>query len=421
MFFKHPLNLIVFSYFVLIGITWVGGTAGEGISGRLAAADILGLVLVSIAFLKVMILRSGKIFLPASYKLYIIFLLVLTVGVFLSDRPELGLLEVLVHLYIFFISLSLLNIFKASEGTLDFSDLLGFILFSGFVLAFIALTQFLVFPNLFQSSFGGLSGTFRNTGQAGSFFALFLALIVPGFLSGLLRPTVLNYVMATVILVALILTFKRAAWIGFLLGVVGLLFIMSFSFSVRDKKIALYFLLASFLVAPIGLAGFFYAQDEVDGVSWRFESKINAEAGTEFVEGFFADNLEASMKAFSNDPLLGAGAANIAGVYTEKYEIHSTYLKIIGTTGILGSITYLFFMLWFSADVFNTGRLNNIYAQYLRYFFPFFLGLMVSWSYTYHLRKREFWVAFALVAFCSYLAKRENKVDVAGCKDMQDY
>lgn len=409
MFFKHLLKLTVFIYFILSGVTWVGGAAGEGISGRVAAADILGLLLILVAFASVMISRSGMLFLPTSYKIYIIFLIILAIGVFFSGKPQLGLLEVLVHIYIFLVSLAMLNLFKISEDSFGFSDLLNFILQSGFILASIALIQFFVFPSLFASSFGGLSGTFRNTGQAGSFFALFLALIVPGFLSGFLKPSLRNYLMAAVVLVALILTFKRAAWIGFLIGIFGLFFIISFSTSIRDKKIAVYFLLVSILIIPIGFAGFFYAKDKVDGVSWRFQSKINTEAGSEFIDGFFADNLQASMKAFSDDPLIGVGAANVAGVYTEKYEIHSTYLKIIGTTGVLGSFAYLLFMFWFSLDVFKTSRLNNMYSQYLRYFFPFFLGLIVSWSYTYHLRKREFWVAFALIVFCSYLAKKESK------------
>lgn len=407
MLLNKSLKLIIFFYFVLSGVTWVSGETGDGILGRLAIADLIGLLITVIALTQVISSRAGRLTLPAHYANYIFFLLVFILGVLFSKRPELGLMELLVHVYIFWVSVSLLNLFVCDKNNLDFSYLLQTFIFSGFILAFVGLLQFLFLPNLFQTSFGGLSGTFRNTGQAGSFFGLFLALIVPGFLSGLIRPSLLNCLMTIVIAVALILTFKRAAWIGLMIGILGLLLLVSLSSSLRDKKIFFYVGVSLIAMIPIGFAGLMYAKSEVEGVSWRFKSKINAEAGTEFVDGFFADNLEASLNAFTDAPLIGVGAANVAGVYTEKYEIHSTYLKILATTGVIGSLAYIIFMSKIAWDIWKSRRFGGAYGQYLKYFFPFFVGLAVSWSYTYHLRKREFWIALALVSFCVYLSRKK--------------
>ncbi|MEP3562925.1 MAG: O-antigen ligase family protein [Marinobacter sp.] len=412
MFSRYSLRALIFLYFLLAGVTWVSGSAGQGILGRVALADVLGLLIVFFALLVVFKTRKGMVIVPTPFRLYMPFFLVLVLSVVFSDYPEKGLIEVLVHLYIFIVSLSLFVIFVQSKNLLSFEDILGLILGSGAVLSAIGLVQFLFLPNLFQGAFGGLSGTFRNTGQAGAFFALYIGIIVPGFLAGLIRPSLRNFILLLVIVLALILTFKRAAWIGLLIGFVLLVLRMSFSRSARDKKFAAYGLILIFVLAPVVLGVFSWAIENVNGMAWRFQSKISQDAGEDFIEGFFMENVHAMWLALVDNPIFGAGAANVAGVYTTKYEIHSTYMKIVATTGLVGTAFYLVFMSGFSVSMLKVGSLRNKYSEYLRYVFPFFVGMVVSWAYTYHLRKREFWIFFAVVCFCLYLSRRVSRNEI---------
>lgn len=404
MFFKKIIISLLFLYFFSAGITWVEGEVGSGISGRVTLADIIGVFLILLAFFQVINKSNKKLFMPSEYKWYFPVLFFLFVSMMFSAKPLVGLFEILVHLYIFFISLSLVNIFKNNESEELFQYLLLIILYSGGALAAIGLLQFFVFPSLFLGVDGGLSGTFRNTGQAGAFFSTYLAILIPGFLSGLIKSKIRNYLILTMILMALLFTFKRAAQIGFIIGAILLVFKLLRSSSVRDKKIGAYVIIVTAIVIPLGLLLFYWGVENISGMSWRVSKKLSSNSVQNFTEGFFADNIYSAWIAFFDKPLIGVGPANVAGVYTLKYEIHSTYMKILATTGIIGSILYIVFMLVFLIKLIKTRPVND-YGRYLNYFLPFYFGLIVSWSYTYHLRKREFWILFAIISFSIFLYK----------------
>ena len=88
----------------------------------------------------------------------------------------------------------------------------------------------------------------------------------------------------------------------------------------------------------------------------------------------------------------------------ERHEVHSTYLKIIGETGLLGIVPYLLFLFFtlsmlFSKKIFvqESSGIHPWFA-FLMELRPFVIGWLISWGYTYHLRKREFWIAFAMIS-----------------------
>lgn len=411
MFFNKAIIGLLFLYFFSAGITWVEGEAGSGISGRVTFADIIGVLLIVLACFQVLTKNRAALFIPSEYKWYVPFLFILIVSMIFSAKPLVGLLEILVHFYIFVVSLFLINIFKNNASGDLFEKLLLLILYSGGALAAIGLLQFFVLPSLFLGVHGGLSGTFRNTGQAGAFFSTYLAVLIPGFLTGLIKPRIRNYFILTIILMALLFTFKRSAQIGFIVGAALIVLKLLRSSSIRDKKIGAYVFMAVALLTPLGLVLFYWGIENISGMAWRFSNKVNANTIQSFSEGFLAENLNGMWKAFTDKPLFGVGPANVAGVYTLKYELHSTYMKIIATTGLVGTLAYVLFMLSFFINIFKA-RSVNVYGRYLSYFFPLYIGLVISWAYTYHLRKREFWILFAIISFALFLYKNEHKSGV---------
>ena len=236
-----------------------------------------------------------------------------------------------------------------------------------------------------------------------------LAIGIPALLSGLIRPTAINWFGAFLIVAALVFTGKRAALIGAVLGVAGAGFAAIADGGLRGRKNLIF---AIALAVPLGLVllqGFGRAITQVEGFAARTGRKFNNNTAADFSSGFLAENIEVTTAAFDASPIFGVGLGNVAGRYSERLEIHSTYLSIVGTSGLLGVLAYLFFALM----VLVPGKERNPssrYTHFLRWHLPFLLGLFATWGYTYHLRKREFWVLLLILA----MARHQSRVGSQG-------
>ena len=113
--------------------------------------------------------------------------------------------------------------------------------------------------------------------------------------------------------------------------------------------------------------------------------------------------------AFEDRPFIGSGIGAFHGVYS-THEVHSTYLKMLGETGLIGTMGYILFMI-FLLRLFKIGKYKkeNPFSDYIMTMLPFLLGCLLSWSYTYHLRKREFWIMVSVLVIANYCAKNYNK------------
>ncbi|WP_063454443.1 O-antigen ligase family protein [Acinetobacter johnsonii] len=389
---------------ILSGITWTEGEGG--VASRLTYADIFGVCIVIYSLFLILINKNIILF-PRVYKSYLPFLALMLISSIFSFKYEKAIFEYIVHVFIFVVSLSLINIAYYSKN-IDLSKVFTSILYGSSIIAIVGLLHFFVFPNWFHGTEGGLSGTFRNTGQAGAYFGLFLAILLPAFLSAKLKATPLNIFLFLTLVLALIFTFKRAALLGFFSGLFFLMIVTSFSLDKHDKKISIY--CASLFLLFMMIISFFlsWGLENIPGMENRVESKFNEDTVEDFKDGFFAENLRVMISAFWDKPILGVGFGNISGVYSEVYEIHSSYMSIIAAGGILGSFSYLYFMYTFFNDVKNK-YINGSYKKYLYYFLPFFIGLIISWGYTYHLRKREFWILFMLISLVVLIGKKMSK------------
>ena len=142
-------------------------------------------------------------------------------------------------------------------------------------------------------------------------------------------------------------------------------------------------------------------------IETRITNNLNDENDLE--DGFIAKNLKEALTVFNEHPLTGSGIGGFQGVYA-YHEVHSTYFKIIGETGLTGVIAYFVFLILLVFNLLGLSREKNEnpYADFLWNLKPFLYGCMVSWFYTYHLRKREFWILFAIIGIASYLRKNTS-------------
>ena len=134
-----------------------------------------------------------------------------------------------------------------------------------------------------------------------------------------------------------------AAYIGFGVG---------FSFPFNEKK--LQNILISLVVGLVLLIVVkelpIIAPDVHTRIVGKYETRLagtlEGESGLTDEEGFFRDNISKSIAAFSDNPITGTGIGAFGGSHYGRHEVHSTYFKMIGETGIIGTIAYIIFMIF---------------------------------------------------------------------------
>ncbi|MEW4449568.1 O-antigen ligase family protein [Qipengyuania sp. JC766] len=388
----------------MAAFTTVEGEAGQGVAGRVIEADLLALGLFLPAFL-----MSGRIRLEANFWFYLAFMGMMLASLLLATRPGDGIIEYVVHLFNFVVGIALFNL-CVNARDFSLSDVLYAFFYAAAVVAVLCLLQFFVFPNWFGGrQVGGLVGTFRNTGQAGTYFGTALAVLLPAMVVGLIRRSAFNVMAMLLIVMCLVLTVKRAALLGFSVGLVGLLLAAALTGSLEDRRRNLTFFVIALVLTPVVFQIYDFAVQNVSGLESRFERKVTNFSVDEFMTKFFGENSAAALRAFQDRPLLGVGPNNIVGEYTEKYEIHSTPLSILSSTGILGFLVYLLFLGHLLWTIWKAGAGRLMENRFMRLAFPMVCGLIVSWGYTYHVRKREFWIAYAVIMFGAFLIKRYQR------------
>jgi O-antigen ligase len=200
----------------------------------------------------------------------------------------------------------------------------------------------------------------------------------------------------------LFLTGKMAAYIGFGIG-----FLLSLLMR-RNYKTFLISLVVGLILFVVIQELPKIAPDINSRISYKYETRLagtlEGESGLTDEEGFIQNNLSKAMTAFRDNPISGTGIGAFGGGHYDKYEVHSTYFKMIGETGIIGSIAYIIFMIFFMKKL-RYKKHKDMFSEFLYFVLPFIIGCLVSWAYTYHMRKREFWIMFAIIFIADYFAK----------------
>jgi O-antigen ligase len=391
------MKWLLFVYFCLSGVTWVAGKAGAGISGRVALPDVTMLVLILVLLLR----NGGSLYLPRLVLAGGVLMLAFGPGILVSQDPSSSLVEWMVHVF------GLLGFFViynfAARGNLDQRlDVLTLWVRGGVVLAFIGFYDLAAatigLPGLAASlgqaptAQGGLVGTFRNTGQAGTFFVTVLTTAIPLYRVSTGRRRQEMVIWSAVLVLATVLTVKRSALVALVLGMF-LLLLSERSWRGRMRTLAV-----SGAAVAIVVPAFLWLQAASPQFRWRLESKITSSVAADRLTTFADQNVEATLNAFMERPITGVGAGGVAGIYTAKYEIHSTYLSVLTSAGVLGALAYVWFMVVLFRSCTRPRNGDPRARAFARATFPLMLALMAMYAYTYHLRKREFWVVSALSA-----------------------
>lgn len=387
--------------------SFITQTFGEGgILSRITVADMFG----TVAF--IVFIGLNKFYSSSGYRAAFFIVFAFAIGLFQTASLGQTLTELLVLLFLVFSSIMTYSVYRTPEG---FIQLINLVVYTSLITSFFGFYGFVAMatglPNIFPGRAAGeiMSG-FRNAGQAGAFILVFLTILMPFNFSTATqlltkRQKLLLNIAIYSLIIFLFLTAKIAAYIGFAFCII---------FSAAQRRKYGYVFLILIVSGVIALLW-----ENLDSIAPAVYTRINAKIETRITnnlndendldDSFIAKNFGEAIDVFVEHPITGAGIGGFQGVYA-KHEVHSTYFKIIGETGTAGVIAYLLFIILLVSNFLGLSKEKKIspYADFLWNLKPFFFGCMVSWFYTYHLRKREFWIMFAVIAIASYLRKNTS-------------
>ncbi|MFM2049025.1 MAG: hypothetical protein RI955_1573 [Bacteroidota bacterium] len=388
----------------------IGGD--DGLFSRIIVADIFG----ALAILTYLLYGKRYISSPRVTSGWIL-IASFALGILWSYEPLKSSFEVIILLFLLLIYSTIISHYNSPSR---FNKLIIAFAWASLLGALIGLYDSFIgghgLPRIFPERARGeaLSG-FRNAGQAGAYMLISIIVLFAFYNSKLFFE--LNRKQKNLIRCSLLFSFlffittgKIAAYIGFVVS------FLSYFIYKRNAKV-----LIGTAIVTIAITFVLINLENISPIIYnRLEQKVQTRIvepyeGKENNAGskFLKSNYSGALESFNDNPITASGIGGFMGRYG-RYEVHSTYLKIIGETGLVGIVGYLIFMFYFLRLFFVSSKIDkaNPYASFIKELAPLIIGCVVSWGYTYHLRKREFWIMYAIVYIAFRLMKRWDKKEM---------
>lgn len=373
------------------------------IVSRMTISDIFGLLAIALFSINTVINKSWKNTIPRMYKLGAVVVVCLALSFFTSLSPKSTIFEVLILSYLVLLSYVVYEVYKSKITT--FIALLTTVSFFTFAIGFYDifaanLNWKTIFPSVNLNQVGS---SFRYFGQAANYSFTMLTLLIPLKYTALTDAYSLKqkiFLNATIVLGILFLfsTGRISILLSFFMSVV--LFVLY----VRKKQIIKETSYIIISLATFILIGIYTLPNLVSNVIDRFEQRISHRETGNLATDFIVDNFKNSFVSFFDNPIFGSGLGGFVNHYSQ-YEIHGTYFKMLGETGLIGLLGYLLFIITFVKICLKSK------SKFFYYFLPFLMGSLVSWGYNYHLRKKEFWILLAFLMMLEFINKKKAELE----------
>jgi len=351
------MNLIKFLLFGTIVSTIFGelGRYPFGASGlAISIVDIL-VLLTNSCFWIWLIETQQTIYFPKSFKWLVGFWgvglvsLIYSLTLFSTSEVITGSLYLVRFIFCSSLFLITYNLFKTEN--LNLKTLLQIIIDTGVTFAIIGIFQLMFFPDFefltvfgYDPHIGRLTSTFLDPNYAGLYLCLILGLIIYKLKTD---KSLVMWLMGTITLVSIILTYSRSAYLMLGVTLVGFILIYWEQISIKTKLVG--GILAILLIV---------------GLTVLFPRILDRIQGGLTVDRSASERLESwnnGWEIFKISPKIGVGFNNIRiaqqnldllKVYSAEGGhsgggVDSSLLVVLSTTGIIGLIIYLIF--WFKS------------------------------------------------------------------------
>ena len=369
------------------------------IVSRMTISDVFGGLAIVLFVMIKLSKKSKKTFFPLIYKLSFLVCFGFLMSVITSLNVRSTIFETLIVLYLILLSYVLFELFKKSIK--QFSYLLTI---TCFFMSMIGLYDLVAVNNNWITVFENPSARhatsgFRYFAQAGNYSFTMLTIFIPLLYSEIdisLSKEFKIFLSVTIVLTVLFMIGSGAISIIISFGL-GVVFFLIQNYKNKMLRIHLSLLLTSIFVFFMGIC--FFANKFYQNILHRVESRVTKRNMETPDASFIVENFNNSIQAFKDNVFFGTGLGGFVNNYSE-FEIHGTYLKMLGETGVIGLVFYVVFLVFFIRMIVRSKE------SFLTLFIPFLIASLISWSYNYHFRKKEFWI---LLAFLMIVGEKNKK------------
>jgi len=255
-------------------------------------------------------------------------------------------------------------------------------------------------PSWFYSHARKLTATFKYPNQLANFVALFVPWLWGESMRADSTRRRLWYSLG--LFLALVEVLATGSRTGTVVALVGLALSVGWSVLQGQRRswiVGGSLLVGAMLVNWISHSSFRVIRRSLTGISAVFTGQVT--------DAFRYHNWHLALDLFAQHILKGYGIANIAVDY--GYEIHNTYLAVLADMGILGTLAFIFLVLYVTYLAWENVRWARVVPEWRGMAQGLLLGLLGELLFaTQHLiyRERHLWVWFAFVVALHAALKR---------------
>lgn len=311
-------------------------------SNRTATTVSLAMTIAATFFITIGKIKSSRFYIPTITIWYLIFFTFAELSAAWAYTPQAAAFSYIKQMI--FILVLCFGICQYIDTTVDFERILSIFLLSSLCLFF---SEAIAYPWSSMSS-GKTFGSIVSGLNANSFSFLMMSAAIIAFYKGYIKNKKLWYFPVLIYIASCFLSGSRKSTV---MGLVGILFIILFSFG-RPHRFF------HFFIALISAALIIWASLKIDFlyeiIGKRFESMLNyyinpGQTKTDSSLLYRAYFINFAKQLFREKPIFGQGFNNFSTIlYTESdtnimYYAHNNYWEILSDLGLVGFIIYYWF------------------------------------------------------------------------------
>jgi O-antigen ligase len=232
-----------------------------------------------------------------------------------------------------------------------------------------------------------LIGLFKDPNVLGPFI---IPLALYYFEKFYYKKTILkNTILFSFMSIGVFLSFSRAAWLSYFIGV----FFIVFLYSIKNKNVYNWKTILFLFLLVLIIVFLFMSNIKIG--SFSFNDFLKSRIGIKSYDRMRFASQDRAFDMIYMSRLFGIGPGNYE--FVSGFSAHSTFLRYIGERGFFGIITFIYFLIFIfykSLKLLNTNK-TFLIASYIGIIFNSFFVDTLHW--------RHMWVLFALILALSNL------------------
>jgi len=261
-------------------------------------------------------------------------------------------------------------------------------------------------------------GPFRNRAHMASYMltAFWMALVYSQWPTLGSRAKLMAYSGVGMTLYAVAVSGRRSVYLSLLVGLLslGVIFLIA-SHSKRWRLVVAGFFIMGVIYAmyqfgPRYLPQLEFFQDRVSMIDDRLGAALTISEDEAIEKGFFALQREGVRNAFLAHPIVGIGWGGFAKSHYSPtgHEVHSTPMRFLAETGLIGLALYIVLMMTLALSVWRGFILmrRTAFGNAYLVLAVGFSSLLISYAYNRHVTERTFWLLMAVTFSMELFAAR---------------